>query len=367
MTSPGISWQQKNCELRNLTVLQILKVEAGLSHSLGSTCCTSACFHLGLSLSPPEPGPLRPPQACSAGCRSKSPEEHQLPTHLNWRPNPPYPHFLPTLSTLPCVFPAMALLTLSTFYLVFVRLGHLVDPMFPGPLFTCGAWMCVLSVCCYAWRFLEEQRKEKKHQNPHFQWSHEHMNYAETMFHCYLGGHRVIQIKFCSSNWSPLFLFIWKVLSCWQATWMEIQCEIPRMLQRVLWVQSCECHKCYHKWFTDTYSKWSKTNFPTATCDSFVAIAMLGKRVLLESCISLVGSHIFWMKFSGILSFEKIKALFPLFFSHDFPYCLFLCTLETVWCTHFHLLIFKLSWFWDIFLLFWSVDTLLEIPIWLLT
>lgn len=64
VASPGICWQQRNNELRNLTVLQILRAVMGLSPSPDSTCCSSACFHPGLSL--PPPWPLRPPQASSA-------------------------------------------------------------------------------------------------------------------------------------------------------------------------------------------------------------------------------------------------------------------------------------------------------------
>lgn len=97
VNSPGICWQQRNCELKNLTVLQILKAVVGLSHSLGSTCCISTCFHPGLSLPPPWPGPLRLPQASSAGFRAKTPEEYQHGSqpNLNWRLSPPYPHLLP--------------------------------------------------------------------------------------------------------------------------------------------------------------------------------------------------------------------------------------------------------------------------------
>lgn len=161
--SPGICWQQRNHELRNLTVLQILKAVVGLSHSLGSTGCTSACFCPALSLPPPRPGPLRPPQASSAGCGSKSLEEHQHGSQpsLHWRLNPPYLHLVPV----------MALPTSPTSYLVFVLLGHLVAPAFPVPSFTGGGSMCGWLCAAMPEDFLK--RKDKKHKDTHFHWSYE--------------------------------------------------------------------------------------------------------------------------------------------------------------------------------------------------
>lgn len=115
------------------------------------------------------------------------------------------------------------------------------SPPFPRDSSSLTHWWWVdewLSAYCHAWRLLEEQKK-KKHQDTHFHWDHEHMNYAETMFHCYFGGHRIKHTKFCSSIWSPCILFYssgkgahadghireGKQLD----NWMDIRCGIPGM------------------------------------------------------------------------------------------------------------------------------------------
>lgn len=187
----------------------------GLSHSLGSIGCTSACFCPGLSLPPPQPGPLRPSQASSTGCGSKSPEEHQHGSQpsLHWRPNPSYLHLVPV----------MALPTSPTSYLVFVLLGHLVAPAFPVPSFTGGGSMCGWLCAAMPEDFLKNRERTR---NTRTHISIEAMNCAETMFHCYFGSHGITYTKFCSSNWSPytFLLSIWKMLSCcwphkrWQTT-----------------------------------------------------------------------------------------------------------------------------------------------------
>lgn len=198
--------------------------------------------------------------------------------------------------------PGMALLSSPTFYLI-CSSGSPPCPRVSSSL-THWWWVDVwLSAYCHAWRLLEEQRKEKEHQDRHFHWDHEHMNCAETMFHCYFGGHRIKHTKFCSSNWSPCTLFYSSGKGARADShiregkqldnWMAIRCGIPGMLQRALWVQSCECHKCYHKWFTDTHPNLSKTISPQRLVTHFLATAMLGKRVLLEGCTSLGRSDIF--------------------------------------------------------------------------
>lgn len=243
------------------------------------------------------------------------PEEHHHGSqpNLNWRPNPPYPHLLPAQPSPPCILPAMALPTSPIFYLVFR------SPPWPRASSSPIHWWWVdvwLSVCCHAWRLLKEQRKEKKHQDTHFYWSHEHTNYTETMFHCYFWWpqdytHQVLPFQLVS-----MYFFYSSEICCHANghirdgkqldNWMESQCGISGMLQRALWVQSCECHKCYHKWFTDAYSKWSKNNSPTATCDSFCSYSHARQKSILEGCTSLGRSDIFWMKFSGVPSFQKV-------------------------------------------------------------
>lgn len=170
-------------------------------------------------------------------------------------------------------------------------------------------WVDVwLSACCQAWRLLEEQRKEKKHQDTHFHWDHEHMDYAETMFHCNFGGHRIKYTKFCPPNWFPC-TFFYSSGKCTHAdshiregkqldNWINIRCGIPGMPQRTLWVQGCECHKC-------SETSGSLTHIPTGQKPissqwlviHFVAIAMLGRRVLLEGCTSLGRSDNFRWNF----------------------------------------------------------------------
>lgn len=58
-----------------------------------------------------------------------------------------------------------------------------------------------------------------------------------------------------------------------------------------------------------------KTISPQRLVTDFVAIAMLGRRVLLEGCTSLGRSDIFWMNFSGVPSLEKVPAFFTFFYS----------------------------------------------------
>lgn len=68
-----------------------------------------------------------------------------------------------------------------------------------------------------------------------------------------------------------------------------------------------------------------------------LVIAMLGRKMLLQGCTSFGESDIFFIKLSGVPRLERVPPPFT-FLTYYFSHCLFLCTLDTVRCVHFHIL-----------------------------
>lgn len=138
-----------------------------------------------------------------------------------------------------------------------------------------GGW---LSVCCHGWILLAEHREEKKHQDLHFYQGNEYMRYTETMSCCCLGGRRIYmpsfvladgpRVHFCSSGrWS---LTDGNMKDGRQLdNWVEIQCGIPGMLQKALWVQSHDAINANASGPPTHIQSSHKNDFPTVACDSF--------------------------------------------------------------------------------------------------